>query len=105
MESEYYNNYIGPDIIKATLNQDNILEQIIKIYGDTKNWNGRLWKVKDIFNNECIDKEFYFEFESDNGQKHWTRGKIANMDDIINPPLFTPLNQNPIYWENIGREV
>ena len=91
--SDYYQNYKGPDLIKATLNDDDITELIYNFYGENNNWNGCLWSFKDIFTNDCFSKKFYCEFKSNDGRIHWFEGHIDTLDDIFNFPLATPINQ------------
>ena len=38
----YYQNYKGPNLSKATLNNDDITERIKNIYGKDNNWQGKL---------------------------------------------------------------
>tara|TARA_B110000305_G_C19275202_1_gene556495 strand:- start:399 stop:695 length:297 start_codon:yes stop_codon:yes gene_type:complete len=91
--SDYYQNYKGPDLIKATVNGDDITELILSFYGENNNWNGYLWSCKEIFNNDCLDKKFYCEFKSNDERIHWFKGSIDKLDDIFNFPLATPINQ------------
>ena len=49
IESDYYKKYEGPNLIKATLNNEDITK-IIKIYhGKNQNRQGKLWTIEDIF--------------------------------------------------------
>ena len=40
IESDYYQNYQGPNLMKATLNDNDITELILEKYGQSNNWNG-----------------------------------------------------------------
>jgi hypothetical protein len=46
-----------------------------------------------VFGDDCVGKEFYPKFKSMNGREHFTKGVISKLDDILNPPLFTPLDE------------
>ena len=59
MISEYYLKYKGPNLTKATLNDVDITSIVQKFYGKNNNWQGRLWKYKDIFGNDPIGKNIY----------------------------------------------
>mgnify|MGYP001466131465 CR=1 FL=1 len=39
-----------------------------EVYGEENNWQGKLWKFKEIFGNECEKKQFYCEFHSEDGR-------------------------------------
>ncbi len=93
MISEYYLKYKGPNLTKATLNDVDITSIVQKFYGKNNNWQGRLWKYKDIFGNDAIGKNIYCEFHSDDGRKHWFYSWIENKHQFFNPPLATPMNQ------------
>ena len=93
MDIEYYKNYQGPNLIKATLNNEDITEKLRNIYGKKNNWQGKLWKYKEVFGNNCNNKDFYCEFCCENKRKHWFNGSIKDIDQYFNPPLFTPINQ------------
>ena len=50
IHSEFYENYRGPSLTKATYNQVNdITEKIRNLYGKNNNWQGKLWTYKEIF--------------------------------------------------------
>jgi len=91
IRSEYYQNYKGPNLIKATLNKVDIMDKILKFYGEGNNWNKKLWTYGEIFGEDT--GEFHIEFQSDEGRKHWFYGKVGKRDIYFNPPLATPMNQ------------
>ena len=94
--SEYYSTYTGPELVKATIDNLDCLSTIKMFYGLNNNWNKKLWTTRDIFDNDewILDKELYLEFKSGNGRVHWMRCRIETMDNIINPPLFTPFDES-----------
>ena len=62
--SEYYENYKGPILTKAILNDDqDITELIQKFYGDKNDWCGKLWTYQDVFGYNCKGSKFYCEFK------------------------------------------
>ena len=81
------NNYQGPTLTKALINNTDITERIQKYYGDRNNWNGKLWSYKEIFNDYDIGSKIYCEFKSDDGRKHWFYSFIHNKEGYFNPPL------------------
>ena len=93
MNSEYYQNYKGPNLTKATLDTEDITDTIREFYGEN-NWKGKLWKFSDIFGENCKGKNIYCEFYSDDGRKHWFQGEVGEPTQIFNLPLATPINQN-----------
>ena len=52
MKLDYYQNYKGPNLTEATLNDIDITSIIQEKYGENNNWNGKLWKYKEFFGNE-----------------------------------------------------
>ena len=48
LESEYYEKYRGPNLIKCTYDNKDITDDIKKYYGELNNWNGKLYTYKDI---------------------------------------------------------
>ena len=90
---EYYKKYHGPTLTKATLNDTDITDIIKEAYGEDNNWQGKLWKYKDIFGSECEGKSIYCEFHSEDGRKHWFHGFIEDKNHYFNPPLATPMTQ------------
>ena len=79
----YYQNYKGPNLSKATLNNDDITERIKNIYGKDNNWQGKLWTYKEIFGETCKGSDFYCEFHSDDGRKHWFHGFIEDSEQYF----------------------
>ena len=60
--SEYYENYRGPNLTKATLDKIVDITEIIKeVYGEENNWHGKLWRFKEIFGNECEGKRYAYK--------------------------------------------
>ena len=47
---KYYETYSGPKLIKVTVDDIDILSDIITLYGESKNWNETLYTVQDIIN-------------------------------------------------------
>lgn len=96
IHSDYYsNNYKGPNLTKATMNQIIDITDIIKEkYGENNNWQGKLWTYSDIFGPTSEGITFYCEFHSNDGRKHWFHGYIEDVNQYFNPPLSTPINQN-----------
>jgi len=103
--SEHYKNYIGPPLIKAVLNEEDITEDMLKYYGEKKNWNGYLWTFKELFGDQCYGKNYRFEFKSEDGREHYFHGFINDINQYMNPPLHTPVNQDPKYWENLAMKT
>ena len=95
IDCEHYQNYKGPDLTKATLNDENIINIIQEKYGEKNNWNGFLYKYSDIFgdDNHNIGKKFYCEFQDETGRIHWFHGFIDDLNQYFNPPLATPMNK------------
>ena len=90
--SDHYQNYHGPKLVSAILNNVDITDSIKKIYGPDHNWSGCLWTYQEIFGKDCYGKHFRFDFESDNHQKYWFYGFINDTQQYFNPPLHTPMN-------------
>ena len=95
IESEYYQNYRGPNLTKATLNgEDDITEKIQEFYGTNNNWCNKLWTYQDVFGDDCNGDKFYCEFHSEDQRKHWFHGFINDKKDNFNIPLHTPMSQD-----------
>tara|TARA_Y100000389_G_scaffold55379_1_gene51255 strand:+ start:254 stop:565 length:312 start_codon:yes stop_codon:yes gene_type:complete len=90
---EYYQNYKGPELVSATLDNIDITKEMKEIYGENLNWKGCLWKYKEAFGENCINKKFRFDFVSEDKREHWFYGFIKDKEQYFNPPLATPLNQ------------
>ena len=97
MESEYYYHYRGPELTNAFLWNNPLEKQDIKniineYYGSNRNWNGKLIQYDDIFPNKK-GYNYYIEFESIDGKKHWFQGEVGEPTQIFNSPLATPISQ------------
>ena len=98
MENEYYQNYKGPNLVKAQLwkkreERKDITNYIKSFYGEENNWNCKLYKYSEIFNNKDSSYHFYVEFLDDTNRKHWFYGMVGESNQIFNPPLASPPNQ------------
>ncbi len=94
IQSEHYQNYRGPQLISATLDNENITNLIQEKYGPENNWRGCLWTYNELFGPKSYGKHFRCDFESKDGRKHWFYGFINDVNQYFNPPLATSLNYN-----------
>tara|TARA_B100000214_G_C23576600_1_gene449886 strand:+ start:68 stop:343 length:276 start_codon:yes stop_codon:yes gene_type:complete len=85
--SEHYQNYRGPSLIKAILDDTEITNQIQEKYGPNKNWQGYLWTYKELFGSDSYGKNFRCDFISEDGRKYWFYGFINDTNQYFNPPL------------------
>jgi len=94
LNSEYYQDYNGPNLTKAILNGNEDITKLIKVfYGDNNNWCEKLWTYREVFGDGCKGYKFYCEFHSEDQRKHWFHGFVNNEKDYFNLPLHTPINQ------------
>ena len=98
IESEYYQNYRGPQLSLAQIwrhgeEKLDITEYIKEFYGQENNWKGKLYTYDDIFPNKNHEYKFKIEFVDDSGRKHWFHGMIGEPEQYFNPPLVSPYNQ------------
>lgn len=106
MDSEYYKKYIGPNLSLAQTWENNdykidITEYVKLYYGENNNWNGKLYKFKDIFPGKGFNNKYYIEFISDDGKKHWFNGNVGEPEQYFNPPLATPYN----YYDELIKNI
>ena len=94
IQSDYYEDYRGPSLVKVTLNKKDITESIKEIYGEKNNWSGCLWTYKELFGSDSQGKHFKCDFKGVDGREHWFYGYIHDIHQYMNPPLATPMNQN-----------
>ena len=100
IESEYYKNYNGPELVLAQIwthdsQKEKITDHIREFYGEECNWNGMLYTYNEIFP-ERTGHKFYLEFRGSDGRKHWFSGLVGSDNQIFNHSLVTPVNQNLI---------
>ena len=99
LDSEYYQNYTGPNLTLAQIwkhgcDKEDITEHIKNFYGDNNNWNGKLYTYNDIFPGKDYTYKFRVDFIDEKGRKHWFHGMVGGDDQYFNPPLASPMNQN-----------
>ena len=93
IDCDYYKDYVGPNLVRATLNNnEDFTEKVRGLYGESCNWNCKLYTYKEVFGNECQGKYFRIDFKKDD-HDHWFHGYISNIDEYMNPPLATPINE------------
>jgi len=85
--SEQYQTYRGPPLIKATLGDQDITEEMKHLYGDKCNWQGYLWTYKEAFGENSANKNFRFDFKDSKGQDHWFHGFITDINQYFSPSL------------------
>ena len=94
IHSEYYENYRGPSLTKATYNQVNdITEKIRNVYGKNNNWQGKLWMYKEIFGELDVDvslvdttkntEEVGEDYHEDRGEEDFEDGGLDEDFDQV----------------------
>ena len=101
---EIWNEYTGPKLVKATLDEQDVFSSVNSFYGKELNWHCKTWTAMEMFGEYCVGKEMYFEFKGEDGRVHWSRGKIEKLDETINKYGWMPFNQNQAYWDRLTRE-
>jgi hypothetical protein len=97
IKTKIYDTYRGPQLLKATIDDKDILFQVNSLYGLSHNWNNTLYTIKDlklILNKDVIGSTIYLEFVNKHGHKDWTRMHPKDDNEILNNPNFMPFNQN-----------
>lgn len=94
--SEYYLNYVGPNLTSCTFDGKDFTDKAIENYGPMNNWYGMLYTHKEFFGENSQGKKFRFDFKSDNGRTHWFHGWVDDENQILNMPLATPMCQRTV---------
>ena len=94
LETDQYLNYTGPNLTKVILEDDDVTEKVREFYGENNNWCNYLWTYKEVFGPDSQGKHFRCEFKGEDGREHWFHGYINDINQYMNPPLATPMNQN-----------
>lgn len=87
--------------IQSNNNQkEDITDIVNKLYGEKKNWNGKLYTVGSLQIPNVNGKTFYIEFNNDNphfpNHVDFTQVVMKDEDTFINSPMFMPCNKiNP----------
>ena len=95
-KSDYYLNYIGPNMTSCIFDGKDYTDTAIEFYGPKNNWQGVFYTYKNFFGDNSKGKKFRFDFKSDDGRKHWFHGWIEDENQILNVPLATPMCQRSI---------
>lgn len=93
LKSDHYENYRGPEMVKAVLGTEDITDKMKELYGDKKNWQGFLWTFKEAFGENSLNENYRFDFKGEDGREHWFCGFITDLNQYFNPPMATPINQ------------
>jgi len=87
LETDYYLNYVGPTLVQVMLDNVDITDKIIPVYGENRNWCGCLWTYKEVFGKDSQGQHFRCDFKGDDGKEHWFHGYIHDINQYMNPPL------------------
>jgi len=93
LETDQYANYTGPNLTKVILDDEDVTETVREFYGEHNNWCNYLWTYKEVFGSYSQGKHFRCEFKGEDGREHWFHGYINDINQYMNPPLATPMNQ------------
>ena len=93
LETDYYLDYTGPNLTKVVLDGEDVTETVREFYGEN-NWCNYLWTYKEVFGKNSQGKHFKCEFKGEDEREHWFHGYIHDINQYMNPPLATPVNQN-----------
>ena len=54
--------------------KEDITEHVKGFYGESNNWNGKLYTYEDIFQGETVKSFMLNNLNRDDGRKHWKSG-------------------------------
>ena len=87
----YYKTYIGPELVSASIDGDDLTALIKELYGERCNWCETLYTFRSLHHSEYIGKLLRIEFRPRNPNvPEWTTIILDTLDTVINPPLFMP---------------
>jgi len=87
----YYKTYIGPELVSASIDGDDLTALIKELYGERCNWCETLYTFRSLHHSEYIGKLLRIEFRPRNPNvPEWTTIIVDTLDTVINPPLFMP---------------
>ena len=93
---DHYASYKGPDLVSIlvdNIENKELYNKIIVLYGEKKNWNGKLYKSKIVFDNTFKNKTITFNYlPTKNGIENWTKYTYKHGEEYLNPPLWTPMS-------------
>jgi len=86
LRNPYHPRYCKPPkLTLATLDGDDVMDQILEIYGENRGWCCRFWRAKDVFEEFEGEMSLYMEWENETPDKgkHTSRASVKK-NTVIN---------------------
>ena len=93
LETDHYLNYTGPNLTKVILEDEDVTENVREFMAKITTGVTICGLIK-VFGSDSQGKHFRCDFKGEDGREHWFHGYINDINQYMNPPLATPMNQN-----------
>ena len=77
MSTTYYQNYQGPELLSCELDGVDHTSSLQECYGSKNDWKQTLYRYREIFGDECLNKKFKITYLEGN-QTYWEYGFILD---------------------------
>ena len=77
-----------PELVQATLDQNDITEHVLTLYGDDREWNHRTIYYKDFLTEDDIGKDLCLKWRRKNGRIDCVITRIRDLNAMFQGDLF-----------------
>jgi hypothetical protein len=77
-----------PELVQATLDQVDITDHVLTLYGDDKEWNHRVVYYKDFLSDADVGKDLCLKWRRKNGRVDCVITRVRDLNAVFQGDLF-----------------
>lgn len=77
-----------PDLVQATINQEDITESVRTLYGEDRDWNHRTVHFREFLSTKDLGKDLCLKWQRKSGRVDCVITRIRDLDAVFHGDLF-----------------
>lgn len=88
--SHYTFDQPKPELVRVLIDNEDITDHMLTLYGEDRNWNNRIIHFKDFAGNHHIGKDLQVKWRRENGRMDCLIVRIRDLESPFRGDLFFP---------------
>ena len=77
-----------PELVQATIDQEDITESVQTLYGEDRDWNHRVVRFRDFLTSKDLGRDLCLKWRRKNGRVDCVITRIRDLDAVLHGDFF-----------------